>query len=132
MTRSAPLIALAGNPNSGKSALFNALTGARQKIANYPGVTVERKSGHFAFADGRPAELVDLPGSYSLDPTSPDEEVTRNVITGLQQGERKPDAIIIRQSRQSFALRARSHRAGPAGGRGAQHDGSRGTRRSDP
>ncbi len=95
MTQSAPLIALAGNPNSGKSALFNALTGARQKIANYPGVTVERKSGHFAFADGRPAELVDLPGSYSLDPTSPDEEVTRNVITGLQQGERKPDAIII-------------------------------------
>ena len=95
MTQSAPLIALAGNPNSGKSALFNALTGARQKIANYPGVTVERKSGHFTFADGRPAELVDLPGSYSLDPTSPDEEVTRNVITGLQQGERKPDAIVI-------------------------------------
>ncbi|MGB5482999.1 ferrous iron transporter B [Parasphingorhabdus sp.] len=95
MTHSAPLIALAGNPNSGKSALFNALTGARQKIANYPGVTVERKSGHFAFADGRPAELVDLPGSYSLDPTSPDEEVTRKVIMGLQQGERKPDAIVI-------------------------------------
>ncbi len=95
MTQTAPLIALAGNPNSGKSALFNALTGARQKIANYPGVTVERKSGHFAFADGRPAELVDLPGSYSLDPTSPDEEVTRKVIMGLQQGERKPDAIVI-------------------------------------
>ena len=95
MTQSAPLIALAGNPNSGKSALFNALTGARQKIANYPGVTVERKSGHFVFADGRPAELVDLPGSYSLDPTSPDEEVTRRVIMGLQQGERKPDAIVI-------------------------------------
>ena len=95
MTEPTPLIALAGNPNSGKSALFNALTGARQKIANYPGVTVERKSGHFTFADGRPAELVDLPGSYSLDPTSPDEEVTRKVIMGLQQGERKPDAIVI-------------------------------------
>ncbi|WP_321327610.1 ferrous iron transporter B [uncultured Parasphingorhabdus sp.] len=95
MTEAAPLIVLAGNPNSGKSALFNALTGARQKIANYPGVTVERKSGHFAFADGRPAELVDLPGSYSLDPTSPDEEVTRGVIMGLQQGERRPDMIVL-------------------------------------
>ncbi|MEO9912811.1 MAG: ferrous iron transporter B [Parasphingorhabdus sp.] len=95
MTKAAPLIVLAGNPNSGKSALFNALTGARQKIANYPGVTVERKSGGFDLADGRPAELVDLPGSYSLDPTSPDEEVTRSVIMGLQEGERKPDAIIL-------------------------------------
>ncbi|NCP01332.1 MAG: GTP-binding protein, partial [Sphingomonadales bacterium] len=95
MSEIAPLIVLAGNPNSGKSALFNALTGARQKIANYPGVTVERKSGHFAFADGRPAELVDLPGSYSLDPTSPDEEVTRSVIMGLQKGERRPDAVIL-------------------------------------
>jgi len=95
MTEAAPLIVLAGNPNSGKSALFNALTGARQKIANYPGVTVERKSGHFAFADGRPGELVDLPGSYSLDPTSPDEEVTRGVIMGLQKGERRPDMIVL-------------------------------------
>lgn len=95
MTEAAPLIVLAGNPNAGKSALFNALTGARQKIANYPGVTVERKAGHFALPNGRPAELVDLPGSYSLDPTSPDEAVTRSVIMGLQDGERKPDAIII-------------------------------------
>lgn len=95
MTKAPPLIVLAGNPNAGKSALFNALTGARQKIANYPGVTVERKSGHFAFADGRPAELVDLPGSYSLDPTSPDEEVTHRVCLGSQEGERLPDAIII-------------------------------------
>ncbi|MEH6826875.1 ferrous iron transporter B [Parasphingorhabdus sp.] len=95
MSELAPLIVLAGNPNSGKSALFNALTGARQKIANYPGVTVERKSGHFSFADGRPAELVDLPGSYSLDPTSPDEEVTRSVVMGLQKGERRPDVIIL-------------------------------------
>ncbi|QTD57003.1 ferrous iron transporter B [Parasphingorhabdus cellanae] len=95
MSEAAPLIVLAGNPNAGKSALFNALTGARQKIANYPGVTVERKSGHFQMPNGRPAELVDLPGSYSLDPTSPDEAVTRSVIMGLQEGERKPDAIIV-------------------------------------
>ncbi|GAB5486671.1 MAG: ferrous iron transport protein B [Parasphingorhabdus sp.] len=95
MTNMAPLIALAGNPNAGKSALFNALTGARQKIANYPGVTVERKSGHFSLPDGRPAELIDLPGSYSLDPVSPDEEVTRNVITGQFDAERSPDAIVI-------------------------------------
>ncbi len=95
MSEAAPLIVLAGNPNAGKSALFNALTGARQKIANYPGVTVERKSGHFQMPDGRPAELVDLPGSYSLEPTSPDEAVTRSVVMGEQQGERKPDAIII-------------------------------------
>ena len=71
----APLIALVGNPNAGKSALFNALTGARQKIANYPGVTVERKLGRFMLGDGRPAELVDLPGAYSLTPDSLDEEV---------------------------------------------------------
>ncbi|WP_336961852.1 ferrous iron transporter B [Sphingobium aquiterrae] len=90
-----PLVALVGNPNAGKSALFNALTGARQKLGNYPGVTVERKSGRLALADGRPVELVDLPGTYSLDPTSPDEQVTRDVILGRQQGERLPDALVI-------------------------------------
>jgi ferrous iron transport protein B len=90
-----PLIAIVGNPNAGKSALFNALTGARQKTGNYPGVTVERHSGRLMLADGRPAELIDLPGTYSLDPASPDEEVTRNVLLGLQAGERKPDALII-------------------------------------
>ena len=63
-----PLIAVVGNPNAGKSALFNALTGARQKVGNYPGVTVERKTGRMSFDDGRPAELIDLPGTYSLDP----------------------------------------------------------------
>ncbi len=91
----APLIALVGNPNAGKSALFNALTGARQKIANYPGVTVERKLGRFMLGDGRPAELVDLPGAYSLTPDSLDEEVTRNVVLGQQDGQRRPDAIVI-------------------------------------
>ncbi len=92
---SIPLVALVGNPNAGKSALFNALTGARQKTGNYPGVTVERHSGRLALDDGRPVELVDLPGTYSLDPASPDEAVTRNVVTGHQEGERLPSAIII-------------------------------------
>ncbi|WP_326522896.1 ferrous iron transporter B [Sphingomonas sp.] len=90
-----PLVALVGNPNAGKSALFNALTGARQKVGNYPGVTVERHAGRLALDDGRPVELVDLPGTYSLDPSSPDEEVTRDVVLGRQDGERRPDAIVV-------------------------------------
>ncbi|OWK28750.1 ferrous iron transporter B [Sphingomonas dokdonensis] len=90
-----PLVALVGNPNAGKSALFNALTGARQKVGNYPGVTVERHSGRLALDDGRPVELVDLPGTYSLDPSSPDEQVTRDVLFGRQLGERRPDALIV-------------------------------------
>jgi ferrous iron transport protein B len=90
-----PLIALVGNPNAGKTALFNALTGARQKVGNYPGVTVERKSGRLVLPDGRSAELVDLPGAYSLDPTSPDERVTRDVVMGAQVGERRPDALVV-------------------------------------
>jgi ferrous iron transport protein B len=90
-----PLVAVAGSPNAGKSALFNALTGARQKVGNYPGVTVERHSGRLTLADGRPVELVDLPGAYSLDPASPDEAVTRDVLLGQQMGERQPDALVI-------------------------------------
>ncbi len=90
-----PLVALVGNPNAGKTALFNALTGARQKVGNYPGVTVERHSGRLALDDGRPVELVDLPGTYSLDPSSPDEQVTRDVVLGKQDGERLPDALIV-------------------------------------
>ena len=90
-----PLIALVGNPNAGKSALFNALTGARQKVGNYPGVTVERHSGRLSLADGRPAELIDLPGTYSLDPASPDERVTRDVVLGRLPGERRPDALLV-------------------------------------
>ena len=86
MTRRATVVALVGNPNAGKSALFNALTGARQKIANYPGVTVERKAGRMTLPAGEPAELIDLPGTYSLDPTSPDEAVTARVILGQQPG----------------------------------------------
>ena len=95
MTEQLPLVALAGNPNAGKSSLFNALTGARQKIANYPGVTVERHSGRSSFPNGRPVELIDLPGAYSLTPGSPDEEVTRDVLLGKQAGERRPDGLII-------------------------------------
>jgi len=91
----APLVALVGNPNAGKSALFNALTGARQKVGNYPGVTVERHAGRLALPDGRPVELLDLPGTYSLDPSSPDEAVTRDVLFGKQEGERLPDGIIV-------------------------------------
>lgn len=91
----APLVALAGNPNSGKSALFNALTGAHQKTGNYPGVTVERHAGRMALGDGRPAELIDLPGTYSLEAASPDEQVTHDVLFGTQAGERRPDALII-------------------------------------
>ncbi|SDA33475.1 ferrous iron transporter B [Sphingomonas sp. NFR15] len=91
----APLVALVGNPNAGKSALFNALTGARQKVGNYPGVTVERHSGRLVLPDGRPAELVDLPGAYSLEPSSPDERVTRDFLAGTQAGERLPDALVV-------------------------------------
>ena len=87
--------ALVGNPNAGKSALFNALTGARQKIANYPGVTVERKAGRMFLPSGEPVELVDLPGSYSLDAASPDEEVTRQVVQGDFPGEAVPDVLIV-------------------------------------
>ncbi|MCJ2178903.1 ferrous iron transporter B [Novosphingobium album (ex Hu et al. 2023)] len=88
-------VALVGNPNAGKSALFNALTGARQKIANYPGVTVERKSGRLILPTGEPVEMTDLPGAYGLDPTSPDEEVTSKVISGHFPGEAAPDVLIV-------------------------------------
>ena len=87
--------ALVGNPNAGKSALFNALTGARQKIANYPGVTVERKAGRLVLPTGEVIELTDLPGSYGLHATSPDEEVTRRVILGEQAGEEAPQVLVV-------------------------------------
>ncbi|OYX62533.1 MAG: ferrous iron transporter B [Novosphingobium sp. 32-60-15] len=95
MSRMPIVAALVGNPNAGKSALFNALTGARQKIANYPGVTVERKAGRLILPTGEPVELVDLPGSYGLGSTSPDEEVTRKVIMGEQTGQAQPDVIVL-------------------------------------
>jgi ferrous iron transport protein B len=89
-----PHVALVGNPNAGKTALFNALTGARQKVANYPGVTVERKAAKLMLPDGFEVELIDLPGTYSLSPKSPDEAVTANVLSGAQAGEKRPEAII--------------------------------------
>ncbi|NKJ43491.1 ferrous iron transporter B [Novosphingobium sp. SG720] len=95
MSRGPFVAALVGNPNAGKSALFNALTGARQKIANYPGVTVERKAGRLLLPSGEPVELVDLPGSYGFAATSPDEEVTRKVIMGEQAGQVRPDVLVV-------------------------------------
>ncbi|QCG93417.1 ferrous iron transporter B [Azospirillum sp. TSA2s] len=89
-----PRIALVGNPNCGKTALFNALTGARQKVANYPGVTVERKVGEFLSPAGTRVQIVDLPGTYSLRARSPDEEVTRDVVLGRFQHEAPPDAMV--------------------------------------
>lgn len=86
-------LALVGNPNCGKTSLFNRLTGARAKVANYPGVTVERRSGMVSALE-KPAELVDLPGTYSLFVTSPDEQVARDVILGQLAGERRPDLLV--------------------------------------
>src|ERR1700743_206177 len=87
-------IALVGNPNCGKTALFNALTGGRQKVANYPGVTVERKEGALTTPQGRRVQIVDLPGTYSLRARSPDEAVTRDAVLGRLEGESQPDAIV--------------------------------------
>jgi ferrous iron transport protein B len=92
----APLLhlALVGTPNSGKTSLFNALTGSRQKVANYPGVTVERKEGGFVTPSGRQVSLVDLPGTYSLRGRSPDEEITRDMVLGRTPGEAVPDLVL--------------------------------------
>lgn len=87
-------IALVGNPNSGKTALFNALTGAHQKVANYAGVTVERKEGRITAADGRTLSVLDLPGTYSLRARSLDEEVTRDAVLGALPGETPPDVVV--------------------------------------
>ena len=87
-------IALVGNPNSGKTALFNALTGSRQKVANYAGVTVERKEGTLTTPGGRTLHVLDLPGTYSLRARSPDEEVTRDAVLGRLAGEEEPDVLV--------------------------------------
>ena len=87
-------VALVGNPNSGKTALFNALTGSRQKVANYAGVTVERKEGQLKTASGRAMSVLDLPGTYSLRARSPDEAVTRDAVLGRLAGEETPDVLI--------------------------------------
>ena len=88
------LLALVGNPNCGKTALFNSLTGSRQKVANYAGVTVERKEGRLTTAAGRVLRLLDLPGTYSLHPRSPDERVTADVLYGRARGEKRPDLVV--------------------------------------
>ena len=87
-------VALVGNPNSGKTALFNALTGAHQKVANYAGVTVERKEGLIRATSGRTMSVLDLPGTYSLRARSPDEEVTRDAVLGRLAGETPPDVVV--------------------------------------
>lgn len=88
------LAALVGNPNAGKTALFNRLTGSSQKVANYAGVTVERKEGRLALADGKAVRVLDLPGTYSLNPRSPDERVTVDVLLGQAAGEKRPDLVV--------------------------------------
>ncbi len=87
-------IALVGNPNCGKTSLFNQLTGARQKVANYAGVTVERKEGRLTLPSGRALTILDLPGAYSLTATSPDEAITRAVCLGEHPGEPAPDLVV--------------------------------------
>ncbi|SHM05899.1 ferrous iron transporter B [Rhodanobacter sp. OK091] len=94
MSASTLRIALVGNPNCGKTALFNQLTGGRQKVANYAGVTVERKEGRFTAPSGRVLQILDLPGTYSFEANSPDEQITRDVCAGNYPGEVPPDLII--------------------------------------
>src|SRR5690242_1232972 len=77
-------VAIVGNPNCGKTTLFNALTGLRQKVGNYPGVTVEKKEGRTALPGGGSAQLLDLPGLYSITPHSPDEVIAREVLMGVR------------------------------------------------
>src|SRR3984893_7382463 len=89
-----PLIALVGNPNCGKTSLFNVLTGSRQKVANYAGVTVERKEGSLITPSGLRIRILDLPGAYSLDPLTPDEQVTADVLLGRRAGETAPDFVV--------------------------------------
>jgi ferrous iron transport protein B len=89
-----PLIALVGNPNCGKTALFNILTGSRQKVANYAGVTVERKEGSLLTPSGLRIRILDLPGAYSLDPLTPDEQVTADVLLGRRTSETAPDLVV--------------------------------------
>src|SRR4051794_37979726 len=94
-SKAALTIALAGNPNSGKTTIFNALTGLRQKVANYPGVTVEKKVGRCKLPDGCWADIIDLPGTYSLISRSPDEQISMEVLRGLRGDTNTPDMVIV-------------------------------------
>jgi len=100
-------VALLGNPNCGKTALFNLLTGSRQKVANFAGVTVERKEGELRMPDGRSVTVLDLPGAYSLNPTSADEAITRDVVLGALAGEATPDLIVCVTDATNLALNLR-------------------------
>jgi hypothetical protein len=93
--RGARTIAILGNPNAGKSTLFNQLTGLRQRVGNYPGVTVEKKMGSCELPSGQRAEVLDLPGSYSLHPNSPDEVIVRDVLLGFRYDTPPPDLILF-------------------------------------
>ncbi|CEE24158.1 ferrous iron transporter B [Xanthomonas citri pv. citri] len=105
---SVPLrLALVGNPNSGKTALFNQLTGSRQKVANYTGVTVERKEGHFRAPSGRDFAVLDLPGAYSLQPASLDEAITRDLCRGFYPGEPAPDVLVYVMDATNLRLHLR-------------------------
>ncbi|MDE3164592.1 MAG: 50S ribosome-binding GTPase, partial [Acidobacteriota bacterium] len=88
-------VALVGPPNSGKTTLFNRLTGLRQKVANFPGVTVEQHTGVAELPDGRALEIIDLPGIYSLSPRSEDEQVAYDVLHGRREGTAKPGAVLL-------------------------------------
>src|SRR3954468_8668493 len=88
-------VALAGNPNCGKTTIFNALTGLRQKVANYPGVTVEKKTGRCKLDDGSWVDVIDLPGTYSLISRSPDKHVAMEVLRGLRPDTPAPDAVVV-------------------------------------
>jgi ferrous iron transport protein B len=88
------LAARVGNPNAGKTALFNRLTGSQQKVANYAGVTIERKEGRLTLGSGKTVRILDLPGTYSLHPRSPDERITVNVLLGTARGEKRPDLVV--------------------------------------
>src|SRR5256885_13924103 len=92
--RRTPIYALVGNPNCGKSTLFNALTGLKQKVGNYPGVTVEKKIGETYSQHGHAIKIIDLPGAYSLAARSPDEAVLRDVVLGRRSDTPQPDRII--------------------------------------
>jgi len=95
LTKTTLTVALAGNPNSGKTTIFNALTGLRQKVANYPGVTVEKKIGTTTLADGRKVSVIDLPGTYSLISRSPDEQVAMEILRGLRPDTPAPDVVVV-------------------------------------
>ena len=109
-------VALLGNPNCGKTALFNLLTGSRQKVANYAGVTVERKEGRLQSPAGREVTVLDLPGAYSLNALSLDEEITRDIVTGRRAGEPLPDLLVCvvdaTKLRLNLRLVLEAHRMG--------------------